>query len=84
MKINDMEIFEIIFGGLIIKFLGLNTRYYFFKIFKKDLKKKDFENSQEDIGAGFSQGFYNFFIGLIVFLILSVGLVYILDILNLL
>lgn len=79
-----MEIFEIIFGGLIIRFLGLNTRYYFFKIFNKDLKKESFENNQEDIGASFSQGFYNFFIGLIVLCILFFGIAYIFYILNLL
>ncbi|SDI80970.1 hypothetical protein SAMN05421542_1874 [Chryseobacterium jejuense] len=62
-----MILLEIIFGSIITQFLGLNTRYYFFKIFNKNLKKEDFENNQEDIGASFSQGFYNFFIGLIVF-----------------
>jgi len=61
-----MEIFEILIKGVIINFFGVNTRYYFFKFFNKDLKKKDFENSQEDIGGTFSQGFYNFFVGMIV------------------
>lgn len=61
-----MEIFEILIKGIIINFFGANTRYYFFKFFNKDLKKKDFESNQEDIGGAFSQGFYNFFVGIIV------------------
>ena len=79
-----MNLLEIIFGGIITQFLGLNTRYYFFKIFNKSLKKEDFQNDQEDIGASFSQGFYNFFIGLIVFILLSFIIVYLLDIFHLL
>ncbi|NIF05289.1 hypothetical protein F3J23_07525 [Chryseobacterium sp. Tr-659] len=79
-----MTLLEIIFGGLITQFLGLNTRYYFFKIFNKNLKKGDFENDKEDIGSSFSQGFYNFFIGLIVFILLSFGVVYLLDLFHLL
>ncbi len=55
-----MELLEIIFGGLIINFLGINARYYFLKIFNKNLKKEDFKNDKNDIGAKFSQGFYNF------------------------
>ncbi|MCL8535785.1 hypothetical protein M9991_02795 [Chryseobacterium gallinarum] len=77
-------LFDVIIGGLIINFLGVNTRYYFLKIFNKNLKKEDLKNGQEDVGASFSQGFYNFFIGLGVFFILSFGLVYLLDKLNLL
>lgn len=79
-----MILLEIIFGGIITQFLGLNTRYYFFKIFNKNLKKEDFENNQEDIGTSFSQGVYNFFIGLIVFFLLSFGIVYLLDVFHLL
>jgi hypothetical protein len=77
-------LFEIIIGGLIVNFFGVNTRYYFFRIFNKNVKKKDFENGQEDIGASFSQGFYNFFVGLIVFCALSTGIAYIAYKLNLL
>ncbi|UKB84863.1 hypothetical protein LF887_04305 [Chryseobacterium sp. MEBOG06] len=72
-----MTLLEIIFGGLIINFLGINTRYYFFRIFNKNLKKEDFKNDKDDIGAQFSQGFYNFLVGLIVFCILSIVIVYI-------
>ncbi|SEW40274.1 hypothetical protein SAMN05421841_2687 [Chryseobacterium wanjuense] len=80
-----MEIlFEIFIRGLVIGFLGVNTRYYFFRIFNKNVKKKDFETDQEDIGASFSQGFYNFFIGLFVFSILAYGIVSILYVFDLL
>ena len=72
-----MEIFEILVKGIIINFFGVNTRYYFFKFFNKDLKKKDFENNQEDIGGAFSQGFYNFFVGMIVGGIFFFGVAYI-------
>ncbi|RMZ57912.1 hypothetical protein D1632_16510 [Chryseobacterium nematophagum] len=79
-----MNLLEIILGGIITQFLGLNTRYYFFKIFDKNLKKEDLQNDQEDIGASFSQGFYNFFTGLTVFILLSFAVVYLLDIFHLL
>ncbi|KXH80468.1 hypothetical protein [Chryseobacterium kwangjuense] len=79
-----MNLLEAIFGGILIRFLGLNTRYYFFKIFDESVKKEDFESDKEDIGASFYQGFFNFFIGLIVFFLLSFGIVYLLFILHLL
>lgn len=79
-----MTLLEIIFGGLITQFLGLNTRYYFFKIFDESVKKEDFESDKEDIGASFSQGFYNSFVGLIVFCILFFAITYIAYKLNLL
>ncbi|WP_379968029.1 hypothetical protein [Epilithonimonas sp. UC225_85] len=69
-------LFEIIIRGLIINFLGVNTRYYFFKIFNKDLQKKDLENNKSDVLDSFGQGFYNFFVGLSVFSILSIGIAY--------
>jgi hypothetical protein len=77
-------LFEIFIRGLIIGFLGVNTRYYFFKIFNKNVKKKDFETDQEDIGASFSQGFYNFVIGLGMTCALFIGIAYIAYKLNLL
>ena len=72
-----MTLLEIVFGGLIINFIEINKRYYFFKIFNKNLKKDDFKNKEDDVGGQFSQGFYNFFIGLIIFCLISIGLVYI-------
>jgi hypothetical protein len=69
-------LFEIIFKVLIINFLGVNTRYYFFRIFNKNLKKQDFEGNQPDELKGLGQGFYNAFIGLIIFCILSIGIAY--------
>lgn len=78
-----MTLLEIIFGGLISQILGLNTRYYFFKIFNKNLKKEDFASDQDEIN-GLGQGFYNSFIGFIVFCLLFFGLTYIAYKLNLL
>ncbi|MDQ8142919.1 hypothetical protein [Chryseobacterium sp. CFS15] len=78
-----MNLLEIIFGGLITQFLGLNTRYYFFKLFNKNLKKGDFVNDEEEIN-GLGQSLYNFFIGIIVFFFLSFGIVYMLDVFHLL
>ena len=77
-------LFELIIRGVIINFLGVNIRYYFFKFFKKDIKKDDFFNNQEDIDHSFSQGFYNFFVGIISFFILSFGIAYILYVFGLL
>ncbi|MDD1524987.1 hypothetical protein CYV15_05250 [Riemerella anatipestifer] len=76
---------EIILGGIVTNFLGVHTRYYFFKIFNKNLKKEDFkgEKSEDEIN-NLRQGVYNRFIGLLVFCILSVGIVYITYKLNLL
>lgn len=78
-----MTLLEIIFGGLITQILGLNTRYYFFRIFNNNLKKEDFASDKEEI-HGFGQGFYNSFIGLIIFCLLLLGLTYIAYKLNLL
>ncbi len=67
---------EIIFGGIISQFLGLNTRYYFFKIFNKNIKKDDFRGSSSDELKGLGQNFYNVFVGLIVFCSLAIGIAY--------
>lgn len=80
-----MEVlFELIFGRIITQYLGLNTRYYFFKLFNHDLKKESFRGNELDILKGLGQSFYNSFIGLIMFCILSFGIVCILDIFGIL
>ena len=80
-----MEVlFELIFGRIIIQSLGLNTRYYFFKLFNRNLKKESFRGNKSEILKGLGQGFYNSFIGLIMFCILSFGIVSILDIFGIL
>lgn len=72
-------LFELIFGRLITYYLGLNTRYYFFKLFNHNLKKEDIEGGNNDRLSDLGQGFYNSIIGLIIFFILSFVIVYILD-----
>ncbi|WP_146810823.1 hypothetical protein, partial [Empedobacter brevis] len=67
-----MEVlFEIIFMRLIIRFLGVNTRYYFLKIFNKRLTKEDLTGTNED--SNIVQDIYNAFIGLVMFCILFLG-----------
>lgn len=70
-------LFEIIFGGIISRFLGLNTRYYFFKIFNKNVKKEDFRDNPSDELKGLGQNFYNVFVGLIIFCLLAIAIAYI-------
>ncbi|KFF21495.1 hypothetical protein IW22_05905 [Chryseobacterium sp. JM1] len=65
-------LFEIIFGRIITQYLGLNVRYYFLKIFDKNLKKQDIVTSSKSL----EQGFYNSFIGLIVFCLLLIVIAY--------
>lgn len=77
-------ILELIIRGFIINFLGVNIRYQFFRLFRSDVKKENFEDNQADIGNCFAQGFYNFFVGIISFIVLSFGIVYVLYVLNLL
>ncbi|QES93548.1 hypothetical protein F0358_12870 [Empedobacter brevis] len=78
-----MEVlFEIILVRFIIRFLGLNIRYYFLKIFNKRLTKEDLTVTNED--SNIVQDIYNAFIGLVMFCILFLGGAYLLDLLGLL
>jgi len=78
-----MEVlFEIILVRFIIRFLGLNTRYYFLKIFNKRLTKEDLTATNEN--SNIVQDIYNAFIGLVMFCILFLGGAYLLDLLGLL
>ena len=67
--------FEILIGGVVGRFLGLNARYFILKIFNKKLKKKDLMNKKNDIN-GLQQDTYNGVIGLIVLIILIIGITY--------
>ena len=77
-------IIEIIIKEFLIDFLGINTRYYFFRIFKKNIKKESLSVNQNEIVSGFAQGFYNFFVGIFVFSLLVAFIVYLLYIFGLL
>ena len=46
-------IIEIIIKEFLIDFLGINTRYYFFRIFKKNIKKENLSANQNEIRNGF-------------------------------
>ena len=77
-------IIEIIIKEFLIDFLGINTRYYFFRIFKKNIKKESLSANQNEIVSGFAQGFYNFFVGTYMFSLLVASMVCLLHILGLL
>ena len=77
-------IIEIIIKEFLIDFLGINTRYYFFRILKKNIKKESLSVNQNEIVSGFAQGFYNFFVGIFMFSLLVALMVYLLHILGLL
>ncbi|TGN21937.1 hypothetical protein [Empedobacter tilapiae] len=78
-----MEVlFEIILVRFMIRFLGVNTRYYFLKFFNKRLTKEDLTETNED--TRIVQDIYNAFIGLVMFCILFLGGAYLLDLLGLL
>ena len=77
-------IIEIIIKEFLIDFLGINTRYYFFRIFIKNIKKESLSVNQNEIVSGFAQGFYNFFVGIFMFSLLVALMVYLLHIFGLL
>ena len=77
-------IIEIIIKEFLIDFLGINTRYYFFRIFNKNIKKESLSANQDEIVSGFAQGFYNFFVGIFMFSLLVAFMVYLLHIFGLL
>ena len=77
-------IIEIIIKEFLIDFLGINTRYYFFRIFKKNIKKESLSINQDEIVSGFAQGFYNFFVGIFMFSLLVALMVYLLHVFGLL
>ncbi|NQX85929.1 MAG: hypothetical protein HRT67_08490 [Flavobacteriaceae bacterium] len=71
-----MELFiEIVFRWLIVRILGIHTRYLFFKLIGK---KKSMDYLSGVTGKIESpQDFYNAVTGLIIFCLLSVGIAYI-------
>lgn len=80
-----MEVlFELIFGRLITQYLGLNTRYYFFKMFNSNLEKENLTGDKNDNQKNLGQSFYNSFVGLIMFCLIAFLVVYILDLLGIL
>ncbi len=62
-------IFQILIESILVNFLGLNTRYYFFKLIGMKKSKKDLSLKPQKRSNNFiSQYMLNFAVGLIVFL----------------
>jgi len=70
---------EFLIGGLIINFLGLYSRYYFFKLIGKPKDKKYLSGEKKiyDSTDKVQQLIYNFIIGLIGFTLISFSIAYI-------
>ena len=63
-----MEIIvEIILGRFIIRFLGVNVRYFVLKIFNTSLKKADLHGTKGDHGSTFANDLINAIVGFCVF-----------------
>lgn len=74
------ELFILIFGNDIIKGLGVNTRYLFFKAFNKTVKKEDLigilkKHDADTMYKHFNQNVYNLVIGyfILVLFIFIIG-----------
>lgn len=63
-------IFELFIRRLVTNFIGLNARFLVLKIFDNELDR-------EKLKANGMQEFYNLFVGLILFIFLSMGVAYI-------
>lgn len=63
-------IFELILGRFIIRFLGLNTRYFVLKLFNKTLDKEDLLGEKDNYGSFFANDLMNAFVGFIIFFLL--------------
>ena len=69
-------IFELLIRHLIVRTIGLYSRFFFFKVFRKknipliDLAGEKGENSE------YSQDFYNAIIGSVIFFIISILIAY--------
>jgi len=67
---------EVIFRGIIVRFLGLYTRFYTFNFFGKKISLEKLKGSK-NTNSEYSQDFFNAIIGLGVFCLLSFFVAYI-------
>ena len=69
---------EIFLGRFIIRFLGVNTRYFFLKLFNRSLKKDDLLGHSKDFSVQFANDLFNAFIGFGVLFLLFylIGLIF--------
>ena len=77
-----MNFFSIVFGRFISRFIGLNTRYFFFKLLRRKVSYEDLKtpmiNKENDYDEkGIQQDMYNALVGILVIL-LTIGLLKIL------
>lgn len=66
---------EIVFRGIIVRFFGIYTRYYFWNLFGKKVTLKQLKG-KKDTNSQYSQDFLNAFVGLIVFCLLAYFIAY--------
>jgi hypothetical protein len=52
-------ILELFLGRFIIRFLGINTRYFVLKLFNESLKKEDLLGEAKDVGSQFGNELIN-------------------------
>jgi len=72
-------IIEIIFQRIIIRFFGLYTRYFFFRLIGKKKNIVYLSGDNNKFQEGLSQDFFNALVGIIVFSSLVVLIVNFLD-----
>lgn len=78
-----MEILlEIIIARFIIRFLGLRTRYLFFKIIGRNKSMENLRGKKKDFYNSVYNDIWNAIIGFIVFAGFSFGIVYLLFVAN--
>jgi hypothetical protein len=70
---------EIILGRIIIRFFGLYTRYFFFKVVGKSKDLKYLSGNRPSKRNSLSQDFFNALVGMITILLLAMGIAYIYD-----
>lgn len=67
---------ELVFRGLIINFLGINARYFFFRLIGKKINRSDLKSKGDENQDDWYQDFLNGLAGLLVICLLSMGLAY--------
>jgi len=55
---------EVFFKRLIIRFLGVGTRYFFLNLLGKKVSLNDLNGKNNDIASQFAQDFYNACVGI--------------------
>lgn len=68
---------EIFIEGFIINILGLYTRFFFFKLLGKNVTIKQLSGNTKKMQDNISQNMANAIIGIIMFVPLSLGVLYV-------